>query len=149
PAALCGVVGVKPTYGRVSRSGVVAFASSLEQVGPFGRDAEDAAHLLSVIAGVDPMDSTTADEPVPDYTERFDRGVDGLRIGIPAEFMGEGLDPGIRESMEQAIAVFEQQGASIDRDVRLPAAATALPVYYIIAPSEASANLARYDGVKY
>jgi aspartyl-tRNA(Asn)/glutamyl-tRNA(Gln) amidotransferase subunit A len=149
PAALCGIVGVKPTYGRVSRWGVVAFASSLEQVGPFARDAEDAARLLEVIAGVDPLDATSVPAPVPDYTERFGRGLDGLRVGVPREFVGEGLDEHIRQSVEEAIAVFEQHGAIIDRDISLPAAATALPVYYIIAPSEASANLARYDGVKY
>src|SRR5690606_34052747 len=127
----------------------VAFASSLEQVGPFARDAEDAARLLEVIAGVDPLDATSVPVPVPYYTEHFARGLEGLRVGVPSEFVGEGLDARIRQSIEDAITVFEQHGAIIDRDVSLPAAATALPVYYIIAPSEASANLARYDGVKY
>ncbi len=149
PAALCGVVGVKPTYGRVSRYGVVAFASSLEQVGPFARDAEDGADLLTAIAGVDPLDSTTAPEPVPDYTEGFERGFEGLRVGVPEQFFAEGLDDGVREAVEAAIGVFEAGGATIDRSVELPATPAALPVYYLIAPSEASANLARYDGVKY
>ena len=148
PAALCGILGMKPTYGRVSRWGVVAFASSLDQVGPFGRDAEDVADLLQVIAGHDPLDSTTADLPVPDFKERFDRGFDGLRVGVPAEFL-DGLDDGIRGPVEASIAGMEANGATIVRDIALPTAKAALPVYYIIAPSEASANLARYDGVKY
>ncbi|HJM88316.1 MAG TPA: Asp-tRNA(Asn)/Glu-tRNA(Gln) amidotransferase subunit GatA [Dehalococcoidia bacterium] len=150
PAALTGVLGLKPTYGRVSRYGVVAFASSLEQVGPFGRDAEDIANLLGVIAGVDGYDSTTAPLEVPDYTAEFDRGIEGLRVGVPVEFSGgQGVEPGVQAAIEQAIAVFEANGAVIDRDVSLPTASAALPVYYLIAPSEASANLARYDGVKY
>ena len=149
PAALCGILGLKPTYGRVSRAGVVAFASSLEQVGPFARDARDAALLLGVIAGADPMDSTTAPLPVPDYTERFDRGLEGLRVGVPDVFFGDGLDAEVRAAIERAIADLAAHGAIIDRGVALPAASAALPVYYIIAPSEASANLARYDGVKY
>ena len=150
PAALCGVVGVKPTYGRVSRYGVVAFASSLEQVGPFARDARDAAALLHAIAGRDRHDSTTADEPVPDYTEGFERGLDGLRVGVPASFLeAEGLEDGVREAVERAIDVFAANGATIDRSVVLPSVEAALAVYYILAPSEASANLARYDGVKY
>ena len=148
PAALCGILGMKPTYGRVSRWGVVAFASSLDQVGPFGRDAEDVADLLQVIAGHDPLDSTTADLPVPDFRERFDRGFDGLRVGVPAEFL-DGLDDGIRGPVEASIAAMEANGPTIVRDIALPTAKAALPVYYIIAPSEASANLARYDGVKY
>ena len=150
PAALTGVLGLKPTYGRVSRFGVVAFASSLEQVGPFGRDAEDIANLLAAIAGVDPRDSTTAPLPVPDYTAHFDRGLDGLRVGVPREFSGsEGVEDGVHEAVEAAIALFEANGATIDRDLSLPSVQAALPVYYLIAPSEASANLARYDGVKY
>jgi len=148
PAALCGILGLKPTYGRVSRWGVVAFASSLDQVGPFGRDAEDVADLLQAIAGHDPLDSTTADLPVPDFKEHFGRGFDGLRVGVPAEFL-EGLDDGIRGPVEASIAAMEANGATIVRDIALPSAKAALPVYYIIAPSEASANLARYDGVKY
>ncbi len=149
PAALCGIVGLKPTYGRVSRYGVVAFASSLEQVGPFGRDATDVANLLAAIAGDDPHDSTTAPEPVPDYTAGFDQGLAGLRVGVPSEFFKDGVDDGVRSAIEEAIAVFESEGAIIDRSVELPTAPASLPVYYIIAPSEASANLARYDGVKY
>ena len=149
PAALCGIVGLKPTYGRVSRYGVVAFASSLEQVGPFGRDATDVANLLATIAGDDPHDSTTAPEPVPDYTAGFDQGLAGLRVGVPSQFFEGGVDDGVRSAIEEAIAVFERGGAIIDRSVELPTAPAALPVYYIIAPSEASANLARYDGVKY
>ena len=149
PASLCGVLGVKPTYGRVSRYGVVAFASSLEQVGPFARDTQDAADLLGVIAGRDPRDSTTADVEVPDYSERFDRGLDGLRVGVPSALFAEGLDDGVREAVETALATLEANGADLDREIELPTVSAALPVYYIIAPSEASANLARYDGVKY
>ncbi|MGE0134697.1 MAG: Asp-tRNA(Asn)/Glu-tRNA(Gln) amidotransferase subunit GatA [Dehalococcoidia bacterium] len=149
PAALCGILGLKPTYGRVSRFGVIAFASSLEQVGPFGRDAEDVALLLQAIAGLDPNDATTAPVPVPDYTAGFARGLDGLRVGVPRDFFVDGMEDGVREAVEEAIAVFERNGAVVDRDVTLPTVSAALPVYYIIAPSEASANLARYDGVKY
>ncbi|MEX2229524.1 MAG: Asp-tRNA(Asn)/Glu-tRNA(Gln) amidotransferase subunit GatA [Dehalococcoidia bacterium] len=149
PAALCGILGLKPTYGRVSRFGVVAFASSLEQVGPFGRDAEDVARLLGVIAGPDERDATTAPLPVPDYTADFGRGLAGLRVGVPQQFLERGLGPGVREAVEEAIGVFEREGAIVDRRVTLPSADAALAVYYLIAPSEASANLARYDGVKY
>ena len=149
PAALCGILGLKPTYGRVSRFGVIAFASSLEQVGPVARDAEDLALLLGTIAGHDAMDATTAPAPVPDYAATLGRGLDGLRVGVPREFFVDGMEPGVREAVERAIEVFAAQGAIIDRDVSLPSVAAALPVYYIIAPSEASANLARYDGVKY
>ena len=150
PAALTGILGLKPTYGRVSRYGVVAFASSLEQVGPFGRDARDVALLLEAIAGLDANDSTTAPVAVPDYAAELERGLDGLRIGVPAEFASEeGVEAGVYEAVEQALAVLAANGATVDRGVSLPAAAAALPVYYLIAPSEASANLARYDGVKY
>lgn len=149
PAALCGVVGLKPTYGRVSRYGVIAFASSLEQVGPFGRDVHDVADLLTTIAGEDSLDSTTVPNPVPDYKAGFERGFEGLRVGVPAQFFGDGLDEGVRSVVETAIERFEAGGASIDRSVELPTVQAALPAYYIIAPSEASANLARYDGVKY
>ena len=149
PASLCGILGLKTTYGRVSRFGIVAFASSLDQAGPFGRDAEDVATLLGAFAGHDPHDSTTAPVPVPDYTERFSRGFEGLRIGVPDSLMEQGVDPGVREAVEQAIATFASNGAQVKRGIELPAAKAALPVYYIIAPSEASANLARYDGVKY
>ncbi|TAJ20002.1 MAG: Asp-tRNA(Asn)/Glu-tRNA(Gln) amidotransferase subunit GatA [Dehalococcoidia bacterium] len=149
PAALCGILGLKTTYGRVSRFGIVAFASSLDQAGPFGRDALDVANLLGAIAGHDAHDSTTVPVPVPDYTERFARGFDGLRVGVPDSLMEQGVDPGVREAVEQAIATFAANGAQVKRGIELPAARAALPVYYIIAPSEASANLARYDGVKY
>ncbi len=149
PAALTGIVGLKPTYGRVSRYGVVAFASSLEQVGPFARDARDAATLLQAIAGHDPNDATTAPEPVPDYSERFDRGLEGLRVGVPGEGLVAGLEDGVREAFEQAVTLFEREGAVVDRSVTLPSLEVALSAYYIIAPAEASANLARYDGVKY
>ncbi len=149
PAAFCGISGLKPTYGRVSRYGVVAFASSLEQVGPFGRDAHDLAELLATIAGHDPLDSTTARQPVPDYLAALTEGLDGLRIGVPEEFFGDGLDEGVRVAIDGALAVFASGGAKVNRGVELPTSPASLPVYYIIAPSEASANLARYDGVKY
>ena len=149
PAALTGVLGLKPTYGRVSRFGVIAFASSLEQVGPFGRDAEDVAQLLGAIAGDDPNDSTTAREPVPDYAADFGRGFDGLRVGIPDEMFADGIEDGVRDSFEAAVQLFADNGATIDRGVELPSVSGALAAYYIIAPAEASANLARYDGVKY
>ncbi|MBM4415205.1 MAG: Asp-tRNA(Asn)/Glu-tRNA(Gln) amidotransferase subunit GatA [Chloroflexi bacterium] len=149
PAALCGILGLKPTYGRVSRFGVIAFASSLEQVGPFARDAEDLGLLLGAIAGHDPLDATTAPLPVPDYTADLARGIEGLRVGVPRELLGEGLEPGVREAVEAALAQLAALGARIDRDVSLPSVGASLPVYYLIAPSEASANLARYDGVKY
>ena len=149
PAALCGVVGLKPTYGRVSRFGLVAFASSLDQIGPFARDVRDAAVVLNVIAGHDAMDSTSADVPVPDFTDDLDRGVRGLRIGVPREYMPDTIDAGVRARIEEALTALAAQGAEIERDVPLPSTEAALAVYYIIAPSEASANLARYDGVKY
>ena len=148
PAALTGIVGLKPTYGRVSRYGVVAFASSLEQVGPFGRDAEDVANLLQAIAGLDPRDSTTAPEPVPDYVPELDRGLDGLSVAVPDAFF-EGAEEGVVEAVEAALDVLEANGARLVRGVDLSLAPAALPAYYLIAPAEASANLARYDGVKY
>ncbi|MCC6238453.1 MAG: Asp-tRNA(Asn)/Glu-tRNA(Gln) amidotransferase subunit GatA [Dehalococcoidia bacterium] len=149
PASLTGILGLKPTYGRVSRFGVIAFASSLEQVGPFARDAEDIANFLAAIAGHDPCDSTTSPLPVPDYTEGLGRGLEGLRVGVPDALFAEGLEDGVREAVEAAIEVFAANGASVTRGIELPTATAALPVYYLIAPSEASANLARYDGVKY
>jgi aspartyl-tRNA(Asn)/glutamyl-tRNA(Gln) amidotransferase subunit A len=149
PAALCGVAGMKPTYGRVSRYGLVAFASSLDQVGPFTRDVRDMATVLSAICGHDPCDSTSAPLDVPDFAAALDRGVQGMRIGVPREYMPETLDVGVRARIDEALAALQAQGADIDRDVTLPSTAAALAVYYIIAPSEASANLARYDGVKY
>ncbi len=149
PAALCGVVGVKPTYGRVSRFGLVAFASSLDQIGPFTHDVQDAATVLNAICGHDPLDSTSAPVDVPDFTAALTGDVHGLRVGVPREYFVEGMDPRVRTLVEQAIQQLEQLGASIETDVSLPSTPHALAVYYIIAPSEASANLARYDGVKY
>ena len=151
PAAFCGVVGMKPTYGRVSRYGLVAFASSLDQIGPFAHSVEDAATVLQAVAGHDPRDSTSADRSIPEFSSELDRGVEGMRIAAPREFFAdaERMEPEVAEAVESAIAVLEEQGAIVDRDTSLPLAKAALPVYYIIAPSEASANLARYDGVKY
>jgi aspartyl-tRNA(Asn)/glutamyl-tRNA(Gln) amidotransferase subunit A len=149
PAALCGIVGLKPTYGRVSRYGLVAFASSLDQIGPFTRDVEDAALVMNVIAGHDPRDSTSAPLPVPDYTAALSGDVRGLRIGVPMEYFVEGMDQGVREAVTRAANEFIRLGATIDWEISLPSTGAALAVYYIIAPSEASANLARYDGVKY
>jgi aspartyl-tRNA(Asn)/glutamyl-tRNA(Gln) amidotransferase subunit A len=148
PAALCGVVGLKPTYGLVSRYGLVAFASSLDQIGPITRDVADSAAVLNVIAGHDPLDSTSIDFNVPDYAAALGGGVQGLRVGVPDEYFVEGIEPGVEDAVRAAIKVFEDMGADVDR-VSLPNTPYALAVYYIIAPSEASANLARYDGVKY
>ncbi|MEX2245282.1 MAG: Asp-tRNA(Asn)/Glu-tRNA(Gln) amidotransferase subunit GatA [Dehalococcoidia bacterium] len=149
PAALCGVVGMKPTYGRVSRYGLVAFASSLDQVGPFTRDVHDCALVLNAICGHDACDSTSAPVDVPDFTEGLDRGVKGMRIGVPREYLPDTLDAGVRARIDEALRALETQGATVDFDLTLPSTEAALAVYYIIAPSEASANLARYDGVKY
>jgi aspartyl-tRNA(Asn)/glutamyl-tRNA(Gln) amidotransferase subunit A len=149
PAALCGVVGLKPTYGRVSRYGLVAFASSLDQVGPFARTVRDAALVLNVIAGHDPCDSTSAPVETPDFTSEIEGGVRGMRIGVPREYMPETLASGVRARVDEALRALEAQGATVERDVRLPSTEAALAVYYVIAPSEASSNLARYDGVKY
>ncbi len=147
PAAFCGVSGLKPTYGRVSRHGLVAFASSLDQVGPLARDARDCALLLGVLAGHDPMDSTCRDLPVPDYQALMDRGIEGLRLGIPRAFLG-GLDPEMATSFEEAGRALVGCGAELV-DVELPHLEYALPAYYILAPAEASSNLARFDGVRY
>jgi len=149
PAALCGVVGLKPTYGRVSRYGLVAFASSLDQIGPITKDVRDAALVLGVIAGHDPLDSTSAPVAVPDYTAALVPDLKGVRVGVPKEYLCEGLDKGSREAVMAAIGVLQELGAEIDWEVSLPTTPYALACYYIIAPSEASANLARYDGVKY
>jgi aspartyl-tRNA(Asn)/glutamyl-tRNA(Gln) amidotransferase subunit A len=148
PAACCGVVGMKPTYGRVSRYGLVAFASSLDQIGPFSRDVRDTALVLNVIAGHEPRDSTSVDLPVPDYTHALVDDVRGMVLGVPRETSAEGIDPQVAQSVEEAIAVLKKMGARIV-EVSLPHSAYALAVYYIIAPCEASSNLARYDGVKY
>ncbi len=148
PASHCGVVGLKPTYGRVSRYGVVAYASSLDQVGPLTRDASDGALLLSVIAGHDPRDSTSIPKAVPDYLGTIDQGVSGLTVGIPREYFGEGIDPGVRRAVQGGIAGLQAAGAKA-LEVSLPHTPYAVAAYYIIAPAEASSNLARYDGVKY
>ncbi len=148
PAALCGIVGLKPTYGRVSRYGLIAFASSLDQIGPFGKDVEDCAIMMGAIAGHDPKDSTSADLPVPDYTAEMKKSVKGLKIGIPKEFFPEGLNKEVADSVKKAIEELKKQGAEI-HEVSLPASPYALAAYYVLAPSEASSNLARYDGVRY
>jgi len=149
PAALCGNVGIDPSYGRVSRFGIVAFGSSLDQVGPLARDVEDAATMLDCISGHDPRDSTTNPEPLPDLRHYLGRDVRGMRIGVPREYFVAGMEPGVKARIEEALKLFEDLGCQVDRDLSLPSTEHALAVYYIIAPSEASANLARYDGVKY
>jgi aspartyl-tRNA(Asn)/glutamyl-tRNA(Gln) amidotransferase subunit A len=148
PASHCGVVGLKPTYGRVSRYGLVAFASSLDQIGPLTRTVEDAALILQAIAGMDPMDSTSLDAPVPDYLADLDGGVKGLRLGIPKEYFGEGIDPGVRSRVESAIQKLAAQGAEIV-EISLPHTEHAVATYYVIAPAEASSNLSRFDGIRY
>ncbi|HET8578372.1 MAG TPA: Asp-tRNA(Asn)/Glu-tRNA(Gln) amidotransferase subunit GatA [Methylomirabilota bacterium] len=148
PAAFCGTVGLKPTYGRVSRYGLVAFASSLDQIGPFAKDVEDAAHVLRVIAGHDPMDSTSVDVPVVDYAAELGKGIAGLRLGIPAEYFIEGMDPEVEAAVRDAIKTLEKLGARTEA-VSLPHTEYGLAAYYLIAPAECSSNLARYDGVKY
>jgi aspartyl-tRNA(Asn)/glutamyl-tRNA(Gln) amidotransferase subunit A len=148
PAALTGVCGLKPTYGLVSRYGMVAFASSLDQGGPLGRSAADLALLLNVMAGHDARDSTSLDRPKEDYTRELDAPLKGLRIGLPAAYFGEGVEPGVLKCVREAIAWFESQGART-LPVELPNTALAVPVYYVIAPAEASSNLSRFDGVRY
>ncbi len=148
PAALCGVVGLKPTYGRASRFGLVAFASSLDQVGPFGRTVADAARLLGVIAGHDPRDSTSVDAPVPPYLDQLDESVRSLTIGVPREYFGEGLDPEVERAVRAALTVYEGLGATV-KEVSLPHSPHAVATYYLVATAEASSNLARYDGVHY
>lgn len=148
PAALCGITGLKPSYGRVSRYGMVAFASSLDQGGPLAQTAEDAAILLGVMAGFDRRDSTSLDVPVPAYTDRLNDALDGLRIGLPKEFFGEGLNPEVAAATEAALQEFEKLGARL-LDVELPNSELGIPCYYVLAPAEASSNLARFDGVRY
>ncbi|MBW4552544.1 MAG: Asp-tRNA(Asn)/Glu-tRNA(Gln) amidotransferase subunit GatA [Aphanocapsa sp. GSE-SYN-MK-11-07L] len=148
PAAFCGVVGLKPTYGLVSRYGLVAFASSLDQIGPFATSVEDAAILLGAIAGHDPQDATSLNVPISDYTQSLIPDLKGKKIGVIQETFGEGLDPIVAEAVQQAIQQLKDLGAEI-REISCPRFRYGLPTYYIIAPSEASANLARYDGVKY
>ena len=148
PASFCGVVGVLPTYGRVSRYGLIAFASSLDRVGPFAGNVRDAATLLGVIAGHDPNDATSSPAPVPDYAAESDKPAEGLRIGVPGEYFGAGLDPDVQTAIEKGIQALKAAGCSV-KPVSLPATRYAVPTYYLIATAEASANLARFDGVRY
>ena len=148
PAALCGCVGLKPTYGRVSRYGLVAFASSLDQVGPFTKDVRDAATLLQVIAGFDNRDSTNVPEPVPDYSAALSGDVKGLRIGLPREYQVGGMDPEVKAAADAAVKQLESLGAEV-MEISLPHTEYAIATYYIIATAEASANLARFEGVRY
>jgi aspartyl-tRNA(Asn)/glutamyl-tRNA(Gln) amidotransferase subunit A len=148
PAALCGVVGLKPTYGRVSRHGLMALASSLDQIGPLTKTVRDSALVLGAIAGHDQFDSTTVPRDVPDYTESLEHDIDGLRVGIPKEYFGEGLQPEVRERVEAAIEILKKLGAVIT-PISLPHSTYALAVYYIVQPCEVSANLSRYDGIRY
>ena len=148
PAALCGVVGMKPTYGRVSRFGLVAFASSLDQIGPFTKDVTDCALMLNAICGHDPMDSTSVNLPTPDYTGFLTKDIEGLKIGVPKEYFIEGMDTEVEGIVHTAVEALRECGASIE-EISLPHTEYAIATYYIIAPAEASANLARYDGVRY
>ena len=148
PASLCGVVGMKPTYGSVSRYGLVAFASSLDQIGPFGKSVKDVAMLQSLICGNDPMDATSAYRTYPDFAANLTNQVAGLRIGIPKEYFGAGVDDTVKTAVMNAVKLLEQQGASV-REISLPSTESAINTYYIIASAEASSNLARFDGVKY
>lgn len=148
PAALCGITGLKPTYGRVSRWGMIAYASSLDQGGPMARTAEDCALLLSAMAGFDPRDSTCADRPVPDYVAALDQPLAGLRVGLPKEYFGEGLDSNVAQVVEAAMAEYRKLGAEMV-EISLPNSQLAIPAYYVVAPAECSSNLARFDGVRY
>jgi aspartyl-tRNA(Asn)/glutamyl-tRNA(Gln) amidotransferase subunit A len=148
PASFCGCVGLKPTYGRVSRYGLTAFASSLDQIGPMTRSVRDAALLLGVMAGHDKMDSSTLDAPVPDYTAELSEDLNGVRLGLPGEYFVDGVDADVRELIERAVERCRELGAEIV-DISLPTTEYAIPVYYVIATAEASANLARFDGVRY
>jgi len=148
PAALCGVVGLKPTYGRVSRFGLVAFASSLDQIGPISKSVRDSALLLNVISGYDSSDSTSVNRAVPDLTDGLEKGTGGLRIGYPKEYFGEGLDPTVRKTVEESLRLLEKEGAVVE-EMSLPHTEYAVATYYILATAEASSNLARYDGARY
>jgi aspartyl-tRNA(Asn)/glutamyl-tRNA(Gln) amidotransferase subunit A len=148
PASFCGVVGLMPTYGRVSRYGLIAFASSLDHIGPLTKTVKDAAIVLNVIAGRDPVDSTSADLPVPNYVAELEKPVRGLKLGVAKEYFGEGLDAEVRRAVEAAIQKLAQLGCEVV-DVSLPHTKYAIPTYYIVATAEASSNLARYDGVRY
>ena len=148
PAALCGITGLKPTYGRVSRYGMIAFASSLDQGGTFTRSAEDAALLLGAMAGFDERDSTSVDRPVDDYPAQLDAPLQGLRIGLPKEYFGEGLDAGVGAAVEAALAEYRKLGATLV-DISLPNTHLSVPAYYVVAPAECSSNLSRFDGVRF
>jgi aspartyl-tRNA(Asn)/glutamyl-tRNA(Gln) amidotransferase subunit A len=148
PAALCGITGLKPTYGRVSRFGMIAFASSLDQGGPMTRSAEDAALMLQAMAGFDPRDSTSVDRPVPYYAADLDADIAGLKVGLPKEYFGEGLDADVARSVEQAIDEYQRLGVEF-REISLPNTHMAVSTYYVVAPAECSSNLARYDGVRF
>lgn len=148
PASFCGVVGLKPTYGRISRYGLIAFASSFDQIGPMGLTVEDTARLTNAIAGIDHRDATSASSPVPNYTDELKKGVKGLRIGIPKEYFGQGLDPEIRAGIEKTIEKLSKEGA-VFSDITLPHTEYGIATYYILVTAEASSNLARYDGVRY
>jgi aspartyl-tRNA(Asn)/glutamyl-tRNA(Gln) amidotransferase subunit A len=148
PAALCGISGLKPTYGRVSRYGMIAFASSLDQGGPLAKSAEDLAMIMNVMAGFDERDSTSVNHPVPDYTKTLNDSIQGLRIGVPKEYFGEGLDNDVATAIHAAIKEYEKLGATI-HEVSLPNTTLSIPAYYVIAPAECSSNLARYDGVRF
>ncbi len=148
PASLCGLTGLKPTYGRVSRYGMIAFASSLDQGGPMTRTAEDAALLLNVMAGFDPKDSTSLDKDVPDYTQELNHSIEGMKIGLPKEYFDENLDDSIAKVIEEAIKEFEKMGARL-HEVTLPNTELSIPAYYVVAPAECSSNLSRFDGVRF
>jgi aspartyl-tRNA(Asn)/glutamyl-tRNA(Gln) amidotransferase subunit A len=148
PASLCGITGLKPTYGRISRYGMIAYASSLDQAGPITQSAEDAALVLNAMAGFDDKDSTSVNKDVPDYTENLNNSIKGLKIGIPKEYFSEGLDDGVAKVILQSIREFESMGAIVE-EVSLPNSAYAVPTYYIVAPCECSSNLSRLDGVRY
>jgi len=148
PASLCGITGLKPTYGRVSRYGMIAFASSLDQAGPMTRTAEDAALMLNCMAGFDTRDSTSVDREVPDYTANLSDSLEGLTIGLPKEYFGEGLDAAVGKAVEDAIAEYEKLGATV-KEISLPNTHLAVPTYYVVAPAECSSNLSRFDGVRF
>ena len=148
PASLCGITGLKPTYGRVSRYGMIAFASSLDQAGPMAQTAEDCALLLNAMSGFDPKDSTSLDKPVPDYCQNLNQDIKGLKIGLPKEYFGEGLDPEVAKVVDQAIEQYKAMGAEV-MEISLPNTHLAVPVYYVVAPAECSSNLSRFDGVRF
>jgi aspartyl-tRNA(Asn)/glutamyl-tRNA(Gln) amidotransferase subunit A len=148
PAAFCGITGIKPSYGRVSRFGMIAFASSLDQGGPMARSAEDAAMCLQVISGFDVRDSTSVNQPVPDFTAGLGQSLKGLRIGVPQEFFSEGLDNEVMTAVQAALELYKSQGAELV-DINLPNSSLSVPCYYVLAPAEASSNLSRFDGVRY